>query len=115
MFVKQLNSLLKSAQKMKSSRLYYLPTKISIETGNICNLRCPLCPTNDEEHSDVSKAFMTIDTFRTVFDKIKPFVKTIDLFNWGEPFLNKDIASMIAYARKTKPGVRVFIDSIIRL
>ncbi len=98
-------------QKTRASRLLYFPTKISIETGNICNLKCPLCPTNDEEQKDVDKGLMSFDTFREVFDKIKPFVKTIDLFNWGEPFINKDISEMIKYARTEKPDIRIFIDS----
>jgi len=54
---------------------------------------------------------MTLETFKTVFDRIKPFVKTLDLFNWGEPFLNRDIGKMVEYAKKKKPSVRIFIDS----
>ena len=111
MYIKPLNSLMRSLQKNKAARLRYLPTKISFETGNICNLKCPLCPTNDEEEKGVEKGFMSFKTFKAVFDKVSPFVKTIDLFNWGEPFLNKDISGMIEYARKKKPDVRIFIDS----
>ena len=48
---------------------------------------------------------------KIIFDKIKPFIKTIDLFSWGEPFLNKDIGSIIHYAKAEKPRVRIVIDS----
>ncbi len=111
MYIRTLNSLLRSLQKNRSGKLLYYPSKVSFETGNICNLRCPLCPTADEDQKDVKRGFMSFEGFRNVFDKIAPFVKTIDLFSWGEPFLNKDLGKMIKYAKQRKPGIRIFIDS----
>ncbi len=111
MYISLLNGIFKSLQKRNSARLFYAPSKISIETGNVCNLRCPLCPTNDEEQGGVEKGLMSFEDFKVIFDKIGPFVKTIDLFSWGEPFLNKDIGKMIRYAREKKPALRMFIDS----
>ena len=111
MYIPVLNKILRSVQKDYPGKLLYYPSKISIETGNVCNLRCPLCPTASDEGKDVAKGFMSFDDFRTAFDKIKPFVKTLDLFSWGEPFLNRDIGRMIEYAKKEKPGLRIFIDS----
>jgi len=111
MYISAVNSLFKSIQKDKSCKLHYYPSKISIETGNICNLKCPLCPTNDEEQKDVEKGLLSFENFKIIFNKIKPFVKTIDLFSWGEPFLNKDISRMIRYIKESKPNVRIFIDS----
>ncbi len=115
MYVPAVNSLFKSIQKKHPGVLLYAPSKISIETGNICNLSCPLCPTNDKGQADVRKGLMSFEDFRTIFDKIKPFVKTIDLFSWGEPFLNRDIGKMIKYAKEQKPKLRVFIDSNLNI
>jgi len=111
MYIPFLNSLIRSIQKKSDAPLLYMPTKISIETGNICNLCCPLCPTNSDDQKHVEKGLMLFDDFKVIFNKISPFVKTIDLFNWGEPFINKDVSKMIAYAKKKKPSVRIFIDS----
>ncbi len=111
MYSKVLNSIFRSIQKTNSDKLLYCPSKISIETGNICNLACPLCPTNDEAQKSIEKGLLSFKNFRGIFDEIKPFVKTIDLFSWGEPFLNKDIGDMIKYAKEKKPGLRIFIDS----
>jgi len=111
MYISFLNSILRSVQKRHPGRLLYYPTKVSIETGNICNLRCPLCPTGDENADDAVKGFLSLPDFKIIFDKIKPFVKTVDLFNWGEPFLNREISGMIKYARESKPDLRMFIDS----
>jgi len=110
-----LNSIFRKVQKRHPGALMYFPSKISIETGNICNLRCPLCPTNDEAQKGVRKGFMSFEDFKTVFDKVKPFVRTMDLFSWGEPFLNGDITRMIEYAKKEKPSVRLFIDSNLNI
>ena len=111
MYIKAINGVFKSIQKRYPGKLFYFPTKISIETGNICNLSCPLCPTSDKEQSNVVKGMLSYDNFKAIFDKIVPFVKTIDLFSWGEPFLNKDLPDMIRYAKDKKPEVRIFIDS----
>ena len=54
---------------MKSSRLFYLPTRISIETGNICNLRCPLCPTGQKQEG-ISRGFMALEDYRKVIDEL---------------------------------------------
>ncbi|HNX90333.1 MAG TPA: radical SAM protein [Candidatus Omnitrophota bacterium] len=115
MYISFLNKIMRSAQKKHAGRLFYFPNKISIEPGNICNLRCPLCPTNDPDNADIKKGMMSLGDFKIIFDKISPFVKTIDLFNWGEPFLNKEIGDMVRYARERKPGIRVFIDSNLNI
>lgn len=111
MYISALNKFFKSIQKNRPGALLYYPSKISIETGNICNLACPLCPTSDTDQKDVEKGLMSFDDFKVIFDKISPFVKTLDLFSWGEPFLNKDIGRMLRYARERKPRLRMFIDS----
>ena len=98
-----INKLYKTLEKNKAAVVHYYPTKISIETGNICNLRCPLCPTNSDDNKNVEKGLLSLENFKVIFDKISPFVKTIDLFNWGEPFLNKDIGEIIKYAKMKAP------------
>jgi len=110
-YIKPLNSIVKNLERDKASKLGYYPSKVSIETGNICNLRCPLCPTNSEENKDIPKGFMSFEEFKTIFDKIMPFTGTIDLFSWGEPFLNRDIGRMVRYAKSRKKEIRLFIDS----
>ena len=115
MYIKTMNSIFKRLQKRHPGKLLYFPTKISIETGNICNLSCPLCPTSDKSQSNVVKGMLSYDNFKVIFDKIKPFAKTIDLFSWGEPFLNKDLSDMIRYAKDERPDIRIFIDSNLNI
>ncbi|MBF0483340.1 MAG: radical SAM protein [Candidatus Omnitrophica bacterium] len=110
-YVPILDGLFKVIEEKRAVKLHYLPKKISIEPGNICNLRCPLCPTNDVENRDIPKSMMSLQTFQTIFDKVKPFVLTLDFFNWGEPFLNKDIGLFVKYVKEQKPKVRIVLDS----
>lgn len=81
------------------------PVSIGIDPGNICNLKCPLCPTGSG-NLNYKRSFMDLATFKTVIDKI-PSLKRISLFNWGEPFLNKEIFEMIKYAKNKKIFVTV--------
>jgi len=73
-----------------------LPLNIVIETGNICNLKCSLCPTGLNLIKD--KGYMSFENFKTIINKF-PKLLRIELYNWGEPFLNPQIFEMIIYAK----------------
>jgi len=70
-----------------------MPTKFFIETGNICNLRCPFCYTG-LRRKGFAKGFMSKSDFKIILAKIAPYTKHISLYNYGEPFLNKDFLEM---------------------
>lgn len=80
------------------TRLPYYPAKISIESGNLCNLRCPLCPTGQQDKS-AKKGFLSFDVFQKIIDEIGKNLTMIRLYNWGEPLLNKDFLRMVHYAK----------------
>ena len=88
------------------------PTEYTIETGSVCNLRCPGCPTGRREKG-MPKAILTYEQFRILFDKIMPYALRFHLFNWGEPFLNKDILPMISLS--AAHGIATHIDSNLTL
>lgn len=46
-----------------------------------------------------SKVDMSLDTFKSIIEQIAPYALTIKLSYIGEPLLNKDIISMILYAK----------------
>lgn len=70
-----------------------LPKAAVIDTINICNLDCPLCPSKLQNYK---KSFMSFNNYKSYLDKI-PSLKVVVLFNWGEPFLNRDIFKIIKY------------------
>jgi len=73
------------------------PIVISIEPTNVCNLKCPTCPTGTGVMNRTNRA-MYLDEFKGIVDQVKGYVHGIVLWNYGEPFLNKDLLSMIRYA-----------------
>ncbi|MDI6840943.1 MAG: radical SAM protein [bacterium] len=75
------------------------PASITIDPiSNICDLNCPLCPAGTDK-LNIEKGIMRIEVFKGILEKL-PFIEYIDLFNWGEPFLNPYIFDIISYAKK---------------
>jgi len=83
-----------------------LPYRYTIEPINVCNLHCPLCPTGTGALAQ-PRGKMALGDFQRIVDSIAPYAYTLDLFNWGEPFLHQDIFAMIRYARAKGIAVRL--------
>lgn len=90
------------------TRLYCYPAQISVESGNICNLRCPLCPTGRQDPS-AKKGLMPFETFKKVVDELGEGLRLVRLYNWGEPLLNPELVPMVGYA--TARGIAVKIST----
>lgn len=84
--------------KMHRSVLKSYPYYMVIDPTNVCNLKCPLCPTWQDTKSR-PKGRMRIGTFRKLLDETGPYLFAVNLCNWGEPLLNPDLPSMIRYAK----------------
>jgi MoaA/NifB/PqqE/SkfB family radical SAM enzyme len=86
---------------LKLERNLGKPYSALIEVTNICNLECPLCPTG--EHTLNRKPQnMSFETFRKIVDEIAPYCVEVNLTNYGEPLLNKEIYDMVYYAKQKK-------------
>jgi len=85
--------------KKKSDRVIGYPSHLFMDITNICNLRCPLCPTGVGTPGR-KKGIMPLETFKKIINDMQRYLISIDLFNWGEPFLNKHVYDMIRYAHK---------------
>ena len=83
-----------------------LPYRYTIEPINLCNLHCPLCPTGTGALAQ-PRGKMSLSDFQRIVDSIAQYAYTLDLFNWGEPFLHQDIFAMIRYARAKGIAVRL--------
>jgi len=82
------------------------PYVYTVDTGNLCNLRCPLCPTG-AQNLQRKQHMMTHATFSRVLEKISPWAIEVILHNWGEPFLNPDIIRIIQSARAASVGTTI--------
>ena len=88
-----------AAMKRGAGRLSSYPTYLTIDPFSACNLKCPLCPTGNGRIT-LKKGRLQTEMFRHIVDEMGTYLYSIDMFNWGEPLLNKDIYEMIAYAHQ---------------
>jgi len=84
------------------------PPIVMIEPTDICNLKCPLCPSGNGTLSR-KKGFMDFELFRKVIDEIHTKSMMLLLWNQGEPFLNNDFIKMTRYA--SEKGLYVLVST----
>lgn len=85
--------------RLSSQYLWGHPYVLIIDTINICNLKCQLCPTGLDMPGR-NKGRMELSLFRKIIDDLGDYAFTVVLQNWGEPLLNKDIYPMISYVKQ---------------
>ena len=78
------------------------PRSVRLEASTACQLKCPTCPTAlGETGKYLGTGFLKFNDFKTIVDK-NPWIVKIELSNWGEIFLNPDLADIMRYAHKHK-------------
>lgn len=90
-----------------------MPSLFTIETGNVCNLRCPGCPTGRRD-KDLGPGVLSYADFEVIFERIVPYAVEIRLYNWGEPFLNKDILPMISLSSEHHVATHIDTNLTVR-
>lgn len=85
----------------RPSNAWGYPTCLVIESTNICNLKCPLCPTG-QRIPGRARGKMSFTNFKKIIDELGSYLYSLRLENWGEPLLNEEIYSMISYAKSRK-------------
>jgi len=84
------------AYETGQTRLVPPPDRLYIESTNICNLSCIMCPTGRKEQVR-QKGYMDFDLFTAIVDQMAPHVQATTLHIWGEPLLHPRLFDMIAY------------------
>ena len=74
-----------------------LPFSLMIEPTNACDLHCPTCPTGSGKMNR-PRRMMSFAEFKGIIDQVRGYVNVVLLWNYGEPFLNKELLRMIKYA-----------------
>jgi MoaA/NifB/PqqE/SkfB family radical SAM enzyme len=85
-----------------------MPYIYTIDPLNVCNLRCPLCPTGLGTLAR-KRGKLELEKYEQIIDQIAPFAYKVCLYNWGEPFLHPDIFEIIQYTSSRQ--VEVLISS----
>ena len=99
-------------------RVRHLPTFVSVEPANFCQLHCPECPvgTASSPHRPIASGvpeksadfwgalsphrLMSMELFHRILDEVKEHAHTMQFYFQGEPLVNKQLPEMIAAAHQ---------------
>ncbi len=93
---------------LKTERVVGRPYSMKIESTNICNTKCQLCPTGLGLQGR-PKGKMSFEQYAGLIDRLKWHLRDLDLSMWGDPLIVPDIYKMIRYAHDR--GVWTYISS----
>ena len=84
---------------LKKPVVWGYPPLMMIEPTNICNLKCPMCPSgNGEMKREQGK--LNPDHYKKLMDEIGGYLLQVQLWNQGEPFINKSFLELVRYAKE---------------
>lgn len=92
----------------KTERVIGRPYNMKIESTNICNTKCQLCPTGIGLEGR-AKGKMRFGQYKSLIDRLRWHLFGVDLSMWGDPLIVPEIYDMIAHARKR--GIWTYISS----
>ena len=85
------------------------PRKIRLEASTVCQLKCPSCPTaGGETGRRLGVGFLRFPDFKRLVDR-NPWISAVELSNWGEIFLNKQLPGILEYAYRK--GVALHVEN----
>lgn len=91
------------------------PFVVFVDPASACNFLCPFCPTGHRDMINETGRFqgvMKLPLFKKIIDDLSEFekpIKVLRMYKDGEPFLNNNLARMIAYAKQS--GSVEYIDT----
>jgi len=97
--------LVQAQNALRTERVFGRPFQLTLEPGNVCNLRCPLCPTPTRE-TRLPSGFLEVENARRILDAF-PFTIEMTLSNWGEPLLNPSVFDIVREAKARDIEVRM--------
>ncbi len=83
------------------------PFIVFVDPASACNFKCTFCPTGHRDMIAETGRFqgaMKYELFQKIIDDLGAFdkpIRVLRLYKDGEPFLNKRLADMIAYAKQS--------------
>lgn len=78
------------------------PFAVNLEPTSICNFKCRFCCHSIEDEQGIRLGNMDYDLFKKIIDDMRGFpskIKTLFLYERGEPLLHPRISEMVHYAK----------------
>jgi len=95
--LKKINrEMAEGAFKQILSDASFLPVRITIETTNACNLRCPMC----QIHRPVIPVHFSIERIYSIAEEIFPTLRVLHPTTLGEPLCYPEFSSLIDLLRQ---------------
>lgn len=89
------------------------PSRIRVEACSLCQLNCPSCPNGSKAISSaIGYGYLRSDDFVRLLDA-NPFVRDVELSNYGEVFLNPELTEILRIAFER--NVRLRADTGVNL
>ena len=88
-----------------------LPTRLWIESTDMCNLRCIMCLNKSVPME--KKGFMELGLYKKIIDEVSGYAHDICLSHRGEPLMHPEIFEMIEYAKKRGLYVRLHTNATL--
>ena len=91
------------------------PFVVFVDPASACNFSCQFCPTGHHDligETGRYQGVLKLDVFTKLIDDLQEFsnpIKVLRMYKDGEPFLNKNLAKMIRYAKDS--GRVPYIDT----
>ena len=93
------------------------PLSLQIDVSSACPFRCPMCPTSNPKKLIAAgrpPTVMSLNNFTKLIDDLGDFpghVKTIMLYKMGEPVANRQLGTMVRYAKDATPETRLEVTT----
>lgn len=89
------------AYSFRWSRVPVGPLFVTLETGNSCNLRCPMCPQSTRDAS-FPEGMMSLETFETLLQRVARYspIACLTLHLSAEPLLHPKLPEMLRLSEK---------------
>ena len=83
-------------------RVRHLPTFVSVEPANFCQLHCPECPVGiaSSPNRPIASRLMPLFVFERALEQVQPTAHTMQFYFQGEPLLNRQLPEMITRAHQ---------------
>jgi MoaA/NifB/PqqE/SkfB family radical SAM enzyme len=102
---------------LRRARLWSHPLVLRVCPADICNLCCTGCLLSQRRvpAGETVRRLMDIDTFKRAVHDFLPYILTVNLYDEGEPLLNRELFDMVRYLREHRVGASISTNFSLRL
>ena len=92
----------------KNEEILLQPERARVDLCTLCQLNCDYCYMRTENYGTTGKGYVTFDVFKGFIEKNR-YLKSIEISNSGEVFLNPDLYKILEYSYEN--GISITIGN----